>query len=67
MSFTENLNMLKEQKNISQEQANGFLYASSTERNLDRPKNIDLKIGTAHGLVIEKTDGDICISYVYRE
>ena len=58
MNFTENLNMLKEQKNISQEQANGFLYASSTERNLDRPKNIDLKIGTAHELVIEKTDGD---------
>ena len=32
-----------------------FLYESRTEYDLDSPKKIDLKIGTAHEVIIEKT------------
>ena len=35
-----------------------FLYESRTEYDLDSPKRIDLKIGTAHEVIIEKTNDE---------
>ena len=52
--FNESLDsLLSEEKSLISKHE--FLYESRTEYDLDRPKKIDLKIGTAHEVVIEKT------------
>ena len=52
--FNESLDsLLSEEKSLISK--NEFLYNSRTEYDLDSPKKIDLKIGTAHELIIEKT------------
>jgi transcriptional regulator with XRE-family HTH domain len=52
--FNESIDsLLSEEKSLISK--NEFLYNSRTEYDLDSPKKIDLKIGTAHELIIEKT------------
>ena len=52
--FNESLDsLLSEEKSLISK--NEFLYDSRTEYDLDNPKKIDLKIGLAHEVVIEKT------------
>lgn len=52
--FNESLDsLLSEEKSLISKHE--FLYESRTEYDLDSPKRIDLKIGTAHEVIIEKT------------
>ena len=52
--FNESLDsLLSEEKSLISK--NEFLYNSRTEYDLDNPKKIDLRIGIAHELIIEKT------------
>lgn len=52
--FNESLDsLLSEEKSLISK--NEFLYNSRTEYDLDNPKKIDLKVGIAHELIIEKT------------
>lgn len=52
--FNESLDsLLSEEKSLISKHE--FLYESRTEYDLDSPKKIDLKIGTAHEVIIEKT------------
>ena len=52
--FNESLDaLLSEEKSLISKHE--FLYESRTEYDLDNPKTIDLKIGIAHELIIEKT------------
>ena len=69
--FNESLDsLLSEEKSLISK--HDFLYESRTEYDLDSPKKIDLKIGTAHELIIEKTKvfdnllrgEDLCIGAV---
>ena len=55
--FNESIeSLLSEEKSLISK--NEFLYDSRTEYDLDSPKKIDLKIGTAHELIIEKTNDE---------
>ena len=55
--FNESIDsLLSEEKSLISK--NEFLYDSRTEYDLDSPKKIDLKIGTAHELIIEKTSDE---------
>lgn len=55
--FNESIDsLLSEEKSLISK--NEFLYDSRTEYDLDSPKKIDLKIGTAHELIIEKTNDE---------
>lgn len=52
--FNESLDaLLSEEKSLMSKHE--FLYESRTAYDLDSPKKIDLKIGTAHEVIIEKT------------
>ena len=52
--FNESLDsLLSEEKSLISK--NEFLYNSRTEYDLDNPKKIDLRVGIAHELIIEKT------------
>ena len=52
--FNESLDsLLSEEKSLISK--NEFLYNSRTEYDLDNPKKIDLKVGIAYELIIEKT------------
>ena len=52
--FNESLDsLLSEEKRLITK--NEFLYESRTEYDLDSPKKIDLRVGTAHEVIIEKT------------
>ena len=52
--FNESLDsLLSEEKSLISK--NEFLYESRTEYDLDSPKKIDLKVGVAHEVIIEKT------------
>jgi transcriptional regulator with XRE-family HTH domain len=52
--FNESLDsLLSEEKSLISK--NEFLYNSRTEYDLDSPKKIDLKLGLAHEVIIEKT------------
>ena len=52
--FKESLDsLLSEEKSLISK--NEFLYNSRTEYDLDSPKKIDLKLGLAHEVIIEKT------------
>ena len=52
--FNESLDsLLSEEKSLISKHE--FLYESRTEYDLDSPKKIDLKLGTAHEVIIEKT------------
>ena len=52
--FNESLDsLLSEEKSLISKHE--FLYESRTEYDLDNPKKIDLKFGTAHEVIIEKT------------
>ena len=52
--FNESLDsLLSEEKSLISKHE--FLYESRTEYDLDSPKKIDLRIGTAHEVIIEKT------------
>ena len=52
--FNESLDsLLSEEKSLISKHE--FLYESRTEYDLDSPKKIDLKIGAAHEVIIEKT------------
>ncbi|MBR5645391.1 MAG: helix-turn-helix domain-containing protein [Treponema sp.] len=52
--FNESLDsLLSEEKSLISK--HDFLYESRTEYDLDCPKKIDLKVGTAHEVIIEKT------------
>ena len=52
--FNESLDsLLSEEKSLISK--NEFLYNSRTEYDLDNPKKIDLKVGIAHEIIIEKT------------
>ena len=52
--FNESLDsLLSEEKSLITK--NEFLYESRTEYDLDSPKKIDLRFGTAHEVIIEKT------------
>ena len=52
--FNESIDsLLSEEKSLISKHE--FLYESRTEYDLDSPKRIDLKIGTAHEVIIEKT------------
>ena len=52
--FNESLDsLLSEEKSLITK--NEFLYESRTEYDLDSPKKIDLRVGTAHEVIIEKT------------
>ncbi|MDD5929321.1 MAG: helix-turn-helix domain-containing protein [Spirochaetales bacterium] len=52
--FNESLDsLLSEEKSLISKHE--FLYESRTEYDLDSPKKIDLKIGVAHEVIIEKT------------
>lgn len=52
--FNESLDsLLSEEKSLISKHE--FLYESRTEYDLDSPKKIDLKVGTAHEVIIEKT------------
>ena len=52
--FNESLDsLLSEEKSLISKHE--FLYESRTEYDLDRPKKIDLKVGVAHEVIIEKT------------
>ena len=55
--FNESIDsLLSEEKSLISKHE--FLYESRTEYDLDSPKKIDLKIGTAHELIIEKTNDE---------
>ncbi len=55
--FNESLDsLLSEEKSLISKHE--FLYESHTEYDLDSPKRIDLKIGTAHEVIIEKTNDE---------
>ncbi len=55
--FNESLDsLLSEEKSLISKHE--FLYESRTEYDLDSPKKIDLKIGTAHEVIIEKTNDE---------
>ena len=55
--FNESLDsLLSEEKSLISKHE--FLYESRTEYDLDCPKKIDLKIGTAHEVIIEKTNDE---------
>ena len=55
--FNESLDsLLSEEKSLISKHE--FLYESRTEYDLDSPKNIDLKIGIAHEVIIEKTNDE---------
>jgi transcriptional regulator with XRE-family HTH domain len=52
--FNESLDsLLSEEKSLISK--NEFLYESRTEYDLDSPKKIDLRVGIAHEVIIEKT------------
>ena len=52
--FNESIDsLLSEEKSLISKHE--FLYESRTEYDLDNPKKIDLKIGVAHEVIIEKT------------
>ena len=52
--FNESLDsLLSEEKSLISKHE--FLYESRTEYDLDSPKKIDLRLGTAHEVIIEKT------------
>lgn len=52
--FNESLDsLLSEEKSLVSKHE--FLYESRTEYDLDSPKKIDLRLGTAHEVIIEKT------------
>lgn len=52
--FNESIDsLLSEEKSLISKHE--FLYESRTEYDLDSPKKIDLKLGTAHEVIIEKT------------
>lgn len=52
--FNESLDsLLSEEKSLISKHE--FLYESRTEYDLDSPKKMDLKLGTAHEVIIEKT------------
>ncbi|MCR4940231.1 MAG: helix-turn-helix domain-containing protein [Treponemataceae bacterium] len=52
--FNESLDsLLSEEKSLISK--HDFLYESRTEYDLDSPKKIDLKVGVAHEVIIEKT------------
>ncbi|MCR5063778.1 MAG: helix-turn-helix domain-containing protein [Treponema sp.] len=52
--FNESLDsLLSEEKSLISKHE--FLYESRTEYDLDSPKKIDLKVGVAHDVIIEKT------------
>ncbi len=52
--FNESLDsLLSEEKSLISKHE--FLYESRTEYDLDSPKKIDLRVGTAHEVIIEKT------------
>ncbi len=52
--FNESLDsLLSEEKSLVSKHE--FLYESRTEYDLDSPKKIDLRVGTAHEVIIEKT------------
>ena len=55
--FNESLDsLLSEEKSLISKHE--FLYESRTEYDLDSAKKIDLKIGTAHEVIIEKTNDE---------
>ena len=55
--FNESIDSLvSEEKSLISK--NEFLYSSRTEYDLDSPKKIDFKIGTAHEVIIEKTNDE---------
>lgn len=55
--FNESLDsLLSEEKSLISKHE--FLYESRTEYDLDSPKKIDFKIGTAHEVIIEKTNDE---------
>ena len=55
--FNESLDsLLSEEKSLISKHE--FLYESRTEYDLDSPKRIDLRIGTAHEVIIEKTNDE---------
>ena len=55
--FNESLDsLLSEEKSLISKHE--FLYESRTEYDLDSPKKIDLKIGVAHEVIIEKTKNE---------
>ena len=55
--FNESLDsLLSEEKSLISKHE--FLYESRTEYDLDSAKKIDLKIGTAHEIIIEKTNDE---------
>ncbi|MCR5400661.1 MAG: helix-turn-helix domain-containing protein [Treponema sp.] len=55
--FNESLDsLLSEEKSLISKHE--FLYESRTEYDLDSPKKIDLKLGAAHEVVIEKTNDE---------
>ncbi len=55
--FNESLDsLLSEEKSLISKHE--FLYESRTEYDLDSPKKIDLKLGTAHEVIIEKTKNE---------
>ncbi len=55
--FNESLDsLLSEEKSLISKHE--FLYESRTEYDLDSPKKIDLKLGTAHEVIIEKTNDE---------
>lgn len=52
--FNESLdNLLSEEKSLMTKHE--FLYESSTEYDLDEEKRLDIKIGTAHEVIVERT------------
>ena len=61
--FNESLDsLLSEEKSLISKHE--FLYESRTEYDLDSPKKIDLKLGTAHEVIIEKTKDEKIIVIV---
>ena len=55
--FNESLDsLLSEEKSLISKHE--FLYESRTEYDLDSPKKIDLKLGAAHEVIIEKTNDE---------
>lgn len=55
--FNESLDsLLSEEKSLISKHE--FLYESRTEYDLDSPKKIDFKIGTAHEVIIDKTNDE---------
>ncbi len=55
--FNETLDsLLSEEKSLISKHE--FLYESRTEYDLDSPKKIDLRLGTAHEVIIEKTNDE---------